>query len=100
MCSTGNYIRIRRCNNLRGFVAMKRYNVLRSFFLVSVVLLSLHIFCAAAQAALEGGCAKVNITRSLGVPLIGSYSASRVLYSPLSVEVKLLNQWCVVQNPV
>jgi len=48
-----------------------------------VVLLVLHTFCPAAaqafaetnpadQAALKGGCAKVNITPPLGIPLIGS----------------------------
>jgi len=40
---------------------------------VLVVLLILHIFCPAGQAALKGGCAKVNITPPLGIPLIGSY---------------------------
>jgi hypothetical protein len=40
--------------------------------LVWVVLLALHIFCPAGQAALKGGCAKVNITPPLGIELIGS----------------------------
>jgi hypothetical protein len=40
---------------------------------VSLVLLILHIFCPAGQAVLKGGCAKVNITPPLGIPLIGSY---------------------------
>ncbi len=40
--------------------------------LVFIVLFSNHIFCAACQAALKGGCAKVNITPPLGIPLIGS----------------------------
>jgi len=39
---------------------------------VWVVLLILHIFCPAGQAALRGGCSKVNITPPLGIPLIGS----------------------------
>ncbi|MEA3226079.1 MAG: neutral/alkaline non-lysosomal ceramidase N-terminal domain-containing protein [Planctomycetota bacterium] len=38
-----------------------------------VVLLIFHISCPAAQAVLKGGCAKVNITPPLGIPLIGSY---------------------------
>ncbi|MHC4227961.1 MAG: neutral/alkaline non-lysosomal ceramidase N-terminal domain-containing protein, partial [Planctomycetota bacterium] len=52
---------------------MRRYVALRSIFSVSVVLLILHIFCPTGQAALKGGCAKVNITPPLGIPLIGSY---------------------------
>jgi hypothetical protein len=51
---------------------------------VSLVLLILHILCPATvragaetrpagQAVLKGGCAKVNITPPLGIPLIGSY---------------------------
>jgi neutral ceramidase len=40
---------------------------------VSLVLLILHIFCPTGEAALKGGCAKVNITPPLGIPLIGSY---------------------------
>jgi hypothetical protein len=41
---------------------------------VSVVLLILHVLCpATAQAVLKGGCARVNITPPLGIPLIGSY---------------------------
>ena len=51
---------------------MRRYNVLRSIVSVWIALLVLHIFCAAGQAALKGGCAKVNITPPLGIPLIGS----------------------------
>jgi hypothetical protein len=38
-----------------------------------VVLSMLHMFCPAGQGALKGGCAKVNITPPLGIPLIGSY---------------------------
>ena len=52
---------------------MRRYIGLRSIISVSLVLLILHIFCPAGQAALKGGCAKVNITPPLGIPLIGSY---------------------------
>jgi hypothetical protein len=39
---------------------------------VSLVLLILHIFCPAGEAALKGGSAKVNITPPLGIKLIGS----------------------------
>jgi len=63
---------------------MRRYNVLRSIVSVLVVLLIVQVFCPAAaqagaetspagQAMLKGGCAKVNITPPLGIPLIGSY---------------------------
>jgi hypothetical protein len=40
---------------------------------VLAVLLGNVLFCPAAEAALKGGCAKVNITPPLGIPLIGSY---------------------------
>ena len=52
---------------------MRRYITLRLILLVSVILLSNHILCPAGQAMLKGGCAKVNITSPLGIPLIGSY---------------------------
>jgi len=42
-------------------------NSLIWFFLI------LHIFCPEVKAVLKGGCAKVNITPPLGIPLIGSY---------------------------
>ena len=45
----------------------------RSIGLVSIVLVILHAFCSYGLAALEGGCAKVNITPPVGIPLIGSY---------------------------
>ena len=48
---------------------MRRYINLTSTVLVFIVLLSNRIFC---QAALKGGCAKVNITPPLGIQLIGS----------------------------
>jgi hypothetical protein len=51
---------------------MRRYIVLRPILSVWLVLLILHIFCPGAQAVLKGGCAKVNITPPLGIPLIGS----------------------------
>ncbi|MBN2592827.1 MAG: hypothetical protein JXA81_04905, partial [Sedimentisphaerales bacterium] len=41
--------------------------------IVLVILLILHTSCPAAKAELKGGCAKVNITPPLGIPLIGSY---------------------------
>jgi len=41
--------------------------------LVLVILLANVLFCPAAEAKLKGGCAKVNITPPLGIPLIGSY---------------------------
>ena len=52
---------------------MKRHITLKSALMVSIILLSSHIFCRAGQAGLKGGCAKVNITPPLGIPLIGSY---------------------------
>lgn len=52
---------------------MRRYIVLRPIISLSLVLLILHIFCPAGQAVLKGGCAKVNITPPVGIPLIGSY---------------------------
>ncbi|MFH1884254.1 MAG: neutral/alkaline non-lysosomal ceramidase N-terminal domain-containing protein [Planctomycetota bacterium] len=51
---------------------MKKCMILKSKISVLVVLLILHIFCPAGQAMLKGGCAKVNITPPLGIPLIGS----------------------------
>ncbi|MCJ7673773.1 MAG: neutral/alkaline non-lysosomal ceramidase N-terminal domain-containing protein [Sedimentisphaerales bacterium] len=52
---------------------MRRYITLESTLLVSLILLSNPIFCPAGQAVLKGGCAKVNITPPVGIPLIGSY---------------------------
>ncbi len=52
---------------------MRKCMTLKSKMSVLVVLLILHIFCPAGQAMLKGGCAKVNITPPLGIPLIGSY---------------------------
>jgi len=52
---------------------MRKNITVRSLTSVSVVLLILHIFCPAGRARLKGGCAKVNITPPLGIPLIGSY---------------------------
>jgi len=52
---------------------MRKNNAVKSLKWILVVFLILHIFCPAGEAALEGGCAKVNITPPLGIPLIGSY---------------------------
>jgi len=52
---------------------MRKNIAVKSLTWVLVVVLSLHIFCPGAQAVLKGGCAKVNITPPLGIPLIGSY---------------------------
>ncbi|UCE47967.1 MAG: neutral/alkaline non-lysosomal ceramidase N-terminal domain-containing protein, partial [Phycisphaerales bacterium] len=52
---------------------MRRFTTSRSIVLVSGVSVILNIFCSSGQAALKGGCAKVNITPPLGIPLIGSY---------------------------
>ena len=52
---------------------MRRYVSLKSAASVLTILLCSHFFCPAGQAALKGGCAKVNITPPLGIPLIGSY---------------------------
>jgi len=52
---------------------VRRYVSLKSAALVFTILLCNHFFCPAGQAALKGGCAKVNITPPLGIPLIGSY---------------------------
>ncbi len=52
---------------------MRWYVSLKSAAAVLTILLCSHFFCPAGQAALKGGCAKVNITPPLGIPLIGSY---------------------------
>ncbi len=52
---------------------MRKNIAVKSLTWVLVVFLSLYIFCPGAQAELKGGCAKVNITPPLGIPLIGSY---------------------------
>jgi len=51
---------------------MRKFLTLKSALLVSVILLSNPAFSQGAQAALKGGCAKVNITPPLGIPLTGS----------------------------
>ncbi|MBW8039929.1 MAG: hypothetical protein FVQ85_08025 [Planctomycetes bacterium] len=60
------------CHGPSGLAMTFRAAFLRNTS-VWVVLLALHIFCPAGQAALKGGFAKVNITPPLGIPLIGSY---------------------------
>jgi hypothetical protein len=62
----------RDCRGPSGLAMTLRAGFLRIVFFL-VVLLSLNIFCSAGQAELAGGCAKVNITPPLGIPLIGSY---------------------------
>ena len=52
---------------------MRKNIVINLLMGIFVVLLILQIFCLDAQAGLKGGCAKVNITPPLGIPLIGSY---------------------------
>ncbi len=59
---------------MRGCVTLK------SVLMISIILLSNLILCPVGEAALhrmphgiKGGCAKVNITSPLGIPLIGSY---------------------------
>ena len=51
---------------------MRKYVNLKLALMVSIILLSNHFFCPVGQAALKGGCAKVNITPPLGIELIGS----------------------------
>ena len=73
----------RDCHGPSGLAMTFRAAFLRNMS-VCVVLLILHFFCPAiakafaetspaGEAALKGGCAKVNITSPLGIPLIGSY---------------------------
>jgi hypothetical protein len=52
---------------------MRKYIATKSLMSGLVFLLILHILCPAGQAVLKGGCAKVNITPPVGIPLIGSY---------------------------
>ena len=52
---------------------MRKNIAVMSLAWILVVFFSIHIFCPVARAELKGGCAKVNITPPLGIPLIGSY---------------------------
>jgi len=56
---------------------MRRYPTLNFALLICVILISDRIFCPAGQAALKGGCAKVNITPPVGVWLSGYGSRDR-----------------------
>ena len=60
------------CHGPLGLAMTFRATFLQNMSIL-VVLLTLHIFYPSAQAALKGGCGKVNITPPLGIPLIGSY---------------------------
>lgn len=51
---------------------MREYRTLKSAFSIAAILLSHLAFSLGGQAALQGGCAKVNITPPLGIPLTGS----------------------------
>jgi len=82
---------------------MRKYIALRSMMSVLVVLLILQVFCLATaqagaeaspagQAMLKGGCAKVNITSPLGIPLIGSKGKpSDDIIDELYAKVLVLN---------
>ena len=50
---------------------MKKHSCLKIVLLVFIVLLVESVFCPAVQAALKGGCAKVNITPPVGCWLSG-----------------------------
>lgn len=56
---------------------MKRKFFLKTILLLSVILLSAHIFCPADQAALKAGFAKVDITPPSGVWLSGYASRKK-----------------------
>jgi neutral ceramidase len=71
---------------------MRKYVAMRSTVSVLVALSALHIFCPAGQAVLKGGCAEVNITPPLGIPLIGSYGkASDDVLDELYAKALVLN---------
>ena len=52
---------------------MRKCMSVKSGMLILVVLLTSAVFCSDSRAGLRGGCAKVNITPPVGIPLIGSY---------------------------
>jgi hypothetical protein len=71
---------------------MRRYVSLKSAASVLTILVFNHFFCPAGQAALKGGCAKVNITPPLGIPLIGSYGKpSNDILDELHAKALVLN---------
>ncbi len=71
---------------------MRRYVSLKSAASVLAILVFNHFFCPAGQAALKGGCAKVNITPPLGIPLIGSYGKpSNDVLDELHAKALVLN---------
>jgi hypothetical protein len=51
---------------------IRKYSGTKSTMLVLLVLLANTVFCPVSHAVLKGGCAQVNITPPLGIPLIGS----------------------------
>jgi len=70
--------RVRDCHGahkgqaLRGLAMTVLAGVVRKMLLLAVLSAN-GVFCPACAAALRGGCAKVNITPPVGIPLIGSY---------------------------
>jgi neutral ceramidase len=51
---------------------MREYRTLKSALVHAVILLCNLALSFGGQAALKGGCARVNITPPLGIPLTGS----------------------------
>ncbi len=75
-----------------GVIAVGRYVGLKSTVLIVTIFLSSHVFCPAGLAALKGGCAKVNITPPVGIPLIGSYGKpSESVLDELHAKALVLN---------
>ncbi len=66
----------RDCHGPSGLAMTFREAFLRNIS-VCVVLLILHIFCPACQAAIKGGCARVDITPPVGVWLSGYSSRNK-----------------------
>ena len=60
------------CRDRSGLATTFRADFLQKVLILAVFLIFL-IFCPYSRAELKGGCAKVNITPPLGIPLIGSY---------------------------
>ena len=63
---------LRDCHGPLGLAMTFRVGFVRKVLLF-VVLLMVDVFCPASQAALKGGCGKVDITPPVGIALIGSY---------------------------